>query len=51
MMELEVDHSDVEDLVKSHNRGLTTEELQELDYFTEHESGEEEQTKMTPCPF
>jgi hypothetical protein len=38
-----VDQDDVEDLVKSHNRELTTEDLQELDIFIEHESEEEEQ--------
>jgi hypothetical protein len=50
MMELEVDHSFVEDLVKSHKRGLTTEDLQELNYFTDHESGEEEQNQDDTMP-
>jgi hypothetical protein len=40
---LELDRDDAEDIVKSHNRELTTEDLQELDSFTEHDSGEEEQ--------
>jgi hypothetical protein len=42
---LEVDQDDVEDLVKPHNREITTEDLQELDSFIEHDSGEQEQEK------
>lgn len=34
----EVDQDDVESLVKFHKRGLTTEDLQELDSFIEHGS-------------
>jgi hypothetical protein len=34
-MALEVDQDDVEDLVESHNREIITEDLQELDSFTE----------------
>jgi hypothetical protein len=41
--ERNVDQDDVEDLVKSRSRELTTEDLQELDSFIEHDSGEEEQ--------
>lgn len=49
-VELEVDHSDVEDLIQSHNRGLTTEDLQELDNFIEHDSGKEEQNQDDTMP-
>jgi hypothetical protein len=38
-----VDQDDVEDLVQSHNSDINTEDLQELDTFTEHDSGEEEE--------
>jgi hypothetical protein len=47
---LEVDQDDVEDLIQSHNRELTTEDLQELDSFTEHDSGEEEQDQDYTMP-
>jgi hypothetical protein len=38
-----VDQDDVEDSVMSHNSGLTTENLQELDSFFDHDGWEEEQ--------
>jgi hypothetical protein len=50
MVELEVNHNDVEDPIWSHNRGLTTEDLQELDSFIEHDSGEEEQNQDDTMP-
>jgi hypothetical protein len=45
-----MDQDDVEDLVQSHNRDLTTEDLQELDNFIEHDSGEEEQNQDDTMP-
>jgi hypothetical protein len=47
---LEVDTDDVEDLFQSHNRELTTEDLQELASFIEHNSGEEEQDQGNTMP-
>jgi hypothetical protein len=43
---LEVDQDDVENLVKSHNRELTTEDLQELDMNMT--VGSENKKRMSP---
>lgn len=42
MVELEVNHTDVDDFIRSHNWGLTTEDLQELNNFIEHDGEKEE---------